>query len=369
MTKSLSSEKSSWWPPVITILPAAILIYINWEAVDLVSDQLPSRLRDQWIITGAMLIAIVVAHAWYVLRFLWKRRKLNRSYALFTIWSYTLALLLYSRAGCESIPDNIQYSVLGERRLWYVIACLAPTFVHAAMIMRGPRWRLLLRKNIILPLLLLVLVAFMHPHWRDLLLIGLIVVAPLMSARWVRSLSVRKPEWRPYVYLGIRLSAAMAYPLCGVLANDDIFLDIALQSWYHKGFYLLAALNALAMCIPELGHRNSRMALFVVRLTTSGFMLVMLTLYLPVLPQSAMALAAFGFGYLMLAPVVLSVTKARILAADIAFLRSHFSQRRLIIVSVVAALFCAVLAVYILRPETRDVLAALYHRYASPRNG
>lgn len=82
-----------------------------------------------------------------------------------------------------------------------------------------------------------------------------------------------------------------------------------------------------------------------------------------------MALAAFGFGYLMLAPVVLSVTKARILAADIAFLRSHFSQRRLIIVSVVAALFCAVLAVYILRPETRDVLAALYHRYASPRNG
>src|SRR5690606_39894179 len=95
-------------------------------------------------------------------------------------------------------------------------------------------------------------------------------------ARWVRSISIRKPGWQPFVYLSIRLAAAMAYPLCGILANDDIFLDIALQSWYHKGLYLLATVNALAMCIPEVHNRYARMGVFALRLTTSGFMLVMM---------------------------------------------------------------------------------------------
>jgi hypothetical protein len=111
------------------------------------------------------------------------------------------------------------------------------------------------------------------------------------------------------------------------------------------------------------------MALFILRLTTTGFMLLMLMLYLPVLPQSAMALASFGFGYLMLAPVVLSVIKARILAADIAFLRSHFTRRRLILISLVVVILCAALAIYILQPVSPDVLVTLYHRYAFPRNG
>lgn len=365
----MSNARSYWWPLVITLLPAAILFYINGEAVGLILDQLPSRMRIEWTVTGAALVTIWIAHGWQSLRYLWKRRKLDRRYALFTIWSYTLALLLYSRAGSESIPEGIQDSVLGERRLWYVIVCLAPTFIHTAMIMRGPRWRLLLRRNVVLALLPVVVVVGTHPHWGDVLLIGLMVVAPLLAVRWVRTISIRKPAWQPYIYPGIRLTAAIAYPLSGILANDDIFLDIALQSWYHKGFYLLAAVNAIAMCIPELQHRNTRMALFILRLTTSGFLLYMLMLYLPVLPQSAMALASFGFGYLMLAPVVLSVAKARILAGDIVFLRSHFSKRRLILVSVVGVILCAAFAVYILRPETRGVLAALYHRYASFRNG
>jgi hypothetical protein len=365
----MSNARSYGWPPVITLLPAAILIYINWEAVGLIIDQLSSRMRIEWTVTGSTVVAIWIAHAWESLRYLWKRRKLDRRYALFTIWSYTLALLLYSRAGCESIPAVIQDSVLGERRLWYVIACLTPTFIHTAMIMRGPRWKLLLKRHLILPLLPLVILAGTHPHWGEILLIGLIVIAPLLAVRWVRTLSIRKPAWQPYIYLAIRLTAAGAYPLSGILANDDIFLDIALQSWYHKGFYLLAAVNAFAMCIPELRQRHTRMAVFILRLTTSGFMLFMLMLYLPVLPQSAMALASFGFGYLMLAPVVLSVAKARILAGDIVFLRSHFSKRRLILVSVVGVILCTTFAVYILRPETQAVLAALYHRYASFRKG
>jgi hypothetical protein len=364
----MSNARSSWWPLVITLLPAAILFYINREAVGLIMDQLPARLYVEWILTGTVLVVIWLTHAGYSVQYLWNRRKLDRSYALFTIWSYTLALLVYSRAGYENIPETIQYTVLGERRLWYVIACLAPTFVHAAMIMRGPRWRLLRRRNVVLPIATLVLIALTNPRWSDVLIISLVALVPLLSIHWVRSISIQKPEWQPYVYVAIRLTAAMAYPLTGVLVNDDIFLDIALQSWYHKGFYFLAVVNATAMCIPEPRHRYARMALFVLRLTTTGFMLFMMTLYLPILPQSAMALASFGFGYLMLAPVILSVAKASILGADIAFLKLHFPRQRIVLIAFVAALFCAALAVYILQPSTFDVFVALY-RYASSRNG
>lgn len=364
----MSNARSSWWPLVITLLPAAILFYINWEAVGLIMDQLPARLYVEWIVTGIVLAIIWLTHAGYSLRYLFRKRKLDRSYALFTIWTYTLALLVYSRAGCENIPESIQYSVMGERRLWYVIACLAPTFVHAAMIMRGPRSQLLWRRNVVLPLATIVMVGLTHPHRSNLLLIGLMIIVPLLSAQWIRSLLIRKPEWQPYVYIGVRLTAAIAYPLTGILANDDIFLDIALQSWYHKGFYLLAIVNASAMCIPEPRHSNARMALFILRVTTSGYMLFMIVTYLPILPQSAMALASFGFGYLMLAPVVLSVAKATILGADIAFLKLHFSRRRMVLTTLVAATFCVALAIYILQPSTMDVLTALY-RYASSRNG
>ncbi|HEY8510580.1 MAG TPA: hypothetical protein VIL31_01400 [Cyclobacteriaceae bacterium] len=364
----MSNARSPWWPLVITTLPAAILLYINWEAVGLIADQLPARLHVEWVLTGAVLVIIWLTHTGYSIRYLWHYRKLDRSYALFTIWSYTLALLVYSRAGCENIPDAFQYTVLGDQRLWYVIVCLAPTFVHAAMIMRGPRWRLLLQKSVILPIATIVMIAVTHPRWSDVMMITLIAVVPLISVQWVRSLVIQKPEWQPYIYIAVRLTAALAYPLTGVLTNDDIFLDIALQSWYHKGFYLLAIVNAIAMCIPEPRHRYARMVLFILRLTTSGFMLFMITIYLPILPQSAMALASFGFGYLMLAPVVLSVAKASILGADIAFLKLHFSRQRLILIALVATILCTALTVYILHPSTFDVLIALY-RYASSRNG
>ena len=79
-----------------------------------------------------------------------------------------------------------------------------------------------------------------------------------------------------------------------------------------------------------------------------------------------MALASFGLGYLMLAPIMLTIIKTKMILADVSFLKLNFSRKSVIILSSCIALAGLVVVVSLFRfvDEARAFAAVVLHALA-----
>ena len=370
--------RNPWWPLITTTLPVAFLYYVFSEAVTLVAYQFSAEQTASWRIVGVSCALLWLFHAFYTLRYQYYGRELDRRYGLVVMITFALLLVLCCCGSSGRIPEDVQGSVLGENRLLYVVACLSPTFIHGAIVLvlcpaekgvssRGGKTVLLLALAVIL------MVRLLSPdlHTAALYVADAALVLAFTAlhypAVWYARRILRKGRrWRAGMEYAFRLTGAFAYPLSGVLANNDILFDILFRTFAYPGFYLLSLLNGIVICLPEPPQRQWRMLLFTVRAATFAFIIIMQVLYLPLLPQSAMSLASFGLGYLMLAPILLTIIKTKMILTDFSFLKPVFSRRSVVIFSSLAALALLVGVVSLFRFEeaARSFAALVLHALA-----
>lgn len=370
--------RNPWWPLITTTLPVAILCYVFSEAVGLVVDQLSAAQLRGWWWVALSCGSIWAMQTAYALRYQVKGRVLDRQFGLVTIAAYSLFLLLCCCGSSERIPDNVQGSVLGENRLLYLAACLSPTFTQGAMMLalckgqKQTRAFRLARKwfFVVVPAVLAAIALSSSGHvglyLADAGLVLTYVALHVYVVRLVIHLVMRSSWWRRVVGYGFKLAAAGAYPLSGLLVNTDIIFDILFRTYAYSGFYAITLANAIVICLPEPRQRHLRLLLSLARVVTFGFILSILALYLPVLPQSTMALASFGLGYVMLAPVLLAIVKTKMIVADISFLKLHFSRSSVLTMSLGAASVCLILGLSAFRfaDAARSFAAAILHALA-----
>lgn len=365
--------RNPWWPLITTTLPVAFLYYIFSEAVALVALQFSAAQTMSWRIVGVSCAILWVLHTGYALRYQFGGRKLDRRYGLTTLVTFTLFLLLCCCGSSGRIPEDVQGSVLGENRLLYAMACLSPTFIHGAIVLvLCPRQKravanhakIAMSCGLFLILTTRILSPDLHTaalYIADALLVFTFVVLHYLAVRYTLRRLKKGPRWRTGMEYTFRLAGAIAYPLSGVLVNNDILFDIVFRTFAYPGFYLFSLINGVVICLPERGHRHWRMFLFAVRVVTFAFILVMQVLYLPLLPQSAMALAGFGLGYLMLAPILLTIIKTKMILTDLSFLKPHFSRKSVIIFSSCVAFtgLLAMVSLFQFEDEARALAAVV----------
>jgi len=343
--------RNPWWPLIATIIPVAVLYYVFQEAVVLVTHQLSDEQRTAWTFLAVACACLWVVHSACTFRHVLSRRALGTTYGIVTMGVYALFLFLCCSGNSERIPDDIQGSVLGENRLLYAMACLSPTFIHGAIVLvlcPGQKYTTTTPAKFIMlcALLLIIAARILSPDLHtaalnvaDAVLVLTFVALHYIAVRYVLQRLRKGSRWRVGIEYTFRLAAAVAYPLSGVLVNNDILFDLLFRTFAYPGFYLFSLVNGIVICLPEPDNRHWRIFLFTLRVVTFAFILIMQMLYLPLLPQSAMALASFGLGYLMLAPIMLTIIKTKMILADVSFLKLHFSRKSVMIFSC-----CTVLA-------------------------
>jgi hypothetical protein len=121
------------------------------------------------------------------------------------------------------------------------------------------------------------------------------------------------------------------------ISNNGIFGNFG-SIW----FYILAAINGLALCIPDTTKKYLRLFLFITRSITFAYTFYFFMVFLPFLPLSLMAVIAVGLGFLMLTPIILFVIHAQQLSNDFSFLQQFFSAGKLRSIGFVSFLFLPV---------------------------
>jgi hypothetical protein len=374
----MQSFRNPWWPLITTTVPVVILYYIFREAVVLVADQLSATQVTAWTFVAASCAFIGLLHTGYVLWHQVNGHELNRQYGLITVGAYAFFLLIFCCGSSERIPEDVQGSVLGENRLLYAASCLSPTFLHSAIVLvlchvqkQKSTYGHTFRFSFVICLFLLVALVYggqsaVGGYAADAGRVIAFIVLHYEAVRWILHVLRKWPWWRQGIGYGFKLAAAVAYPLSGVLVNNDILFDIVFRTFAYPGFYIFTLVNVVVICLPEPSQRHWRMLLFMLRVVTFGFILSMLILNLPLLPQSTMALASFGLGYLMLAPILLAIVKTKMILIDLSFLRLHFSRKSVMMLSLCAVFFCLVLGVSLFQfeDEARSFATAVLHALA-----
>ncbi|MBL4586240.1 MAG: MSEP-CTERM sorting domain-containing protein [Flavobacteriales bacterium] len=139
--------------------------------------------------------------------------------------------------------------------------------------------------------------------------------------RFVYILSV-KGKKRDVLSLVMKVLFSIAFPVAGLIFNSGIqgFGFGLFGDFNHPVYYILAVLNGIAICLPNPNNIGWRWALFMARSILFSFILYFTAVFLPYLPLSIFAILAVGFGFLMLAPLVVFVLQITTIRKDIEFL-------------------------------------------------
>jgi len=129
-------------------------------------------------------------------------------------------------------------------------------------------------------------------------------------------------------------------------------------------FYILAVVNGILICLPNLENKIYRLCLFIGRSITFAYTCYFFIVFLPFLPLSVIAIVAIGTGFLMLTPVILFLLHINELSKDFKYLNLLSSKKLIIGVSLLSFLLIPSLITASYLNDKRIVKEALAYVYS-----
>lgn len=353
------------WLLIVGVLPVILLFLLLRGEYAVFHSLLTAESIHLWKSFALVLILLGAANLAYAVFLIVKRKEVSVLYALLAMVAFIAYIYSYFYHIDKLFPFSIPRWMLPDRVYTYVGTFLMPTLAYCMLLLV---YRLTSgRKNakawvnfltaLLVPLLWYLLFQGIIPLWKPvssrfgmhLFLVLMIMGVLLFLFFLVRGLYIlinRKWSKKNEGYrLLWKIPVALVFPLLGLLLNSGVIIDGVGEksagvfgNFSSYWFYVLALLNGIAVCLPELSNRTYRLALFVARSIMFPFTLYFFLVFLPYLPLSIVAIILLGLGFLMLTPILLLVVHINLLVADYRFLVSEFSPRSIRLAAVAAYL-------------------------------
>lgn len=377
------------WLLLINTAPLLLLFSLLFAKYQVIKSMLSSTHLYNWKLYGGILALIGIANLIYTGSLLFKRRSVAPLYGLVALPIYILFLYFYGNHIDAIIPFNIPQWLFPEHLLLYVGTFLMPTLAYSLFILvyhftpmdEKQRAGSNFLYAVLIPFSWYMFSQLIMPFWQPvdseflghLMIIGIIMGTVLFLFFLIRGIyviSVKKADkWRPYA-LAWKIPIAIIFPLLGLALNNGlmgfsysygsgIFGDFA-----DPSFYILAVLNGVLLCLPNLNKFPYRLGLFIGRASTFAYTFYFFLVFLPYLPLSVIAILALGTGFLMLTPLVLFVIHINELSRDFSFLQEQLSKK---FIWTIAIMGFAIIPLFITgsylkdRQNLHQALDYLYH--------
>lgn len=372
------------------LLPVLILAVLYFDALSVIHPLLKEQNLDAWRLLGLWMGSAALISTAYAALLLWRRGAVHAVYAVLVFAAYVPLLWFIGENMKDLFPWEIPRWMLPAEPELYAFRLLSIPLVHALFVLvarslpdgdRGKPLRdLLIAAGI--PLAVYFFVQVVEPfrgssdfeeHAWVVVLVCLTVGFLFLIFRSITALVLRVGAGSVLAHVA-RVFIALVFPLLGLALNNGVFHDFgregtgAFGDLSHPAFYLIAVANAAVVIWPSSGTPTVRLIQFLIRAAGFTYVLYFFVLFVPLLPLSIIAIVAFGFGFLLLAPVLLFALQAQMLWHDARFLAAHRS-RRSILVLLVAAMSLIPTAILIRYLSHRDTLhAALRYVFESDPN-
>jgi hypothetical protein len=182
-------------------------------------------------------------------------------------------------------------------------------------------------------------------HAMVILVITATLVFLFFLIRGVFILATKKAEvWQKY-QLVWKIPIAIVLPLIGLAVNNGhLFNNFGpsdsgiFGDFNNAWFYILAVVNGILVCLPNLENKLYRLLVFIGRSVTFAYNFYFFLVFLPFLPLSVIAIIAIGTGFLMLTPLLLFVIHINELSKDFTYLKTLLSKKLIIGISLLSFL-------------------------------
>lgn len=372
------------WLLIINTLPIAILFGLMIGNFRIIHTLLQDYEIRYWYGFGFALLGLSLMNLIYTLRLMNKGQKVSPYYGLVALITYIPYLYLYFHHLHYLMPGRIPSWMLSTDAYVYAGTFLMPTLAYALFILvhhftpqdQEKRAGLNFFLALAIPLSWYVFLTVIFPLWQPwnsqfgehaitVFIIAGTVLFLFFLIRLIYILSRRKLGlWKKY-QLFWKIPLSLLFPLLGLAINNgDIsmkYLDSSgvFGDFSHPGFYVLAILNGIALCLPNLQKESYRLGLFIARSALLTYTLYFFLVFLPFLPLSVVAIIAVGVGFLMLTPLALFVLHISELAADYQYLKKHVSTSLLQWVSISAFLLIPLAITFTYLNQRRHLHRAL----------
>ena len=352
------------WLLIINTLPVVLMMMIFLSQYNVIQSLLSEESIGLWKIFGFSLLLMAIINLAYILYLISTRRKVSLLYGVVALLSYIPFLYLYGMYSNVLVPFSIpRWMIQGNSEL-HVGTFLMPTLTYSVFVLvshftQGGKdykaWKNFM-VVIIVPAFWYFYMQVIMPFWKNVdhgfanhFNIILVIIATLVFIffliRGVYILALKKSEKFKKYQLLWKIPVAILFPLFGLaLNNGEVTGGLGFGGGFIFGdfsdhwFYILAFVNGVFICLPDLNIKNYRIVLFVARSITLSFTFYFFLVFLPFLPLSVLAIIFFATGVLMLTPLVLFVVHANELAGDYKYLMRFHPRNSLLLVFITAVI-------------------------------
>ncbi len=338
------------WLFLINTLPIAVLFFLFISQFNIIKSLLDPESIGLWKTFGITLGSIAIINFLYSAYLAISKKTVSVYYGLVSLLVYIPFIYLYGYHSDKIIPFSIPRWMVPGDMILYVGTFLMPTLVYSLFILvshftPGTKeykpWKSFLFA-IVVPLVWYIFSQIVLPLWKPVerefqthAIIIFVIAGTLLFLffliRGIYILATKKANvWKRY-QLAWKIPISVILPILGLLVNNGFLInefgEEIFGDFNNRWFYIIAVLNGLVICLPNLDHFMYRLTLFIGRSITFAYTFYFFIVFLPFLPISIIAVVAIGTGFLMLTPLILFVLHINELSKDFKYLKNAISNR------------------------------------------
>jgi len=352
------------WLFFINTLPIVVLFFLFIGEFNIIKSLLNAENIKLWKTFGLTLVVLGLLNFGYAVWLKIKKQKVSVFYGVLALLCYIPFVYLFGFHSDKIIPFSIPQWMFSGNNILYVGTFLMPTLAYSLFVLvahftpettEHKAWKNFLIA-IIIPVSWFIFSQILLPLWKPVennfgihLLITFIIIGTLIFLffliRGVLIIATKKANvWQKY-QLAWKIPISIVLPLIGLAVNNGhLFNNFSVKSSGIFGdfnsywFYILALVNGILICMPNLENKIYRTILFTSRSITFAYTVYFFLVFLPFLPLSIIAVVAIGTGFLMLAPLLLFVLHINELSKDFTYLKGYFSKNAIWFISLIGFL-------------------------------
>lgn len=339
------------WILLTHILPTLVLFFLLFNQYSIIKTLLEPHQIQFWALFASTLGVLSLSSLMYALYLILKHKLIPIWFGLASLLVYITFMYLYSYYSGSMVPRSIPRWLVSDDVFLYVGTFLMPIFAHSLLVLvlqlthtnKSHKAWVNFFMALSIPLLVYLFTQTVLPLWQSVkgefylhaMLVSIIVLTLAFLFFLIRGVYIlvsnKSKTWAKY-QLAWRIPIAIVLPLVGLFINNgvipmDFFISNAgfFGDFSHPWFYILALINGILICLPNLKNKTYRLFLFFARAATFSYTLYFFLVFLPFLPLSIIAVIAAALGFLLLTPLLLFIIHINQLVADADYLKAYFS--------------------------------------------
>lgn len=353
------------WLLFINTLPIVVLFILFTGEYTVIKSLLNTENIKLWKTFGLTLGTLGILNFGYTVWSTIKKQMVSVHYSILALLCYISFIYLFGFHLENIIPSSIPQWMFSGNCILYVGTFLMPTLAYSLFVLvthftpettEHSAWKNFLIA-IIIPVSWYIFSQILLPLWKPVennygvhLLIIFIIIGTLIFlfflTRGVLIIVTKKVVvWQKY-QLAWKIPISIAFPLIGLAVNNGLLFRNVMGydnagifgNFHNYWFYILALINGILICLPNIDNITYRTLLFTARSITFAYTVYFFLVFLPFLPISMFAVVAIGSGFLMLTPLLLFVLHIQELSKDFSYLKDYFSKNVIRIISLIGFL-------------------------------